>query len=248
MTSIRLLSYNIHKGFDVGNRNFVLDQIKESIRLVHADIVFLQEVQGAHDHHAEAIARWPGAPQFEFLADEIWPHFAYGKNAIYTHGHHGNAILSKFPIVSWSNSDISTNTYELRGLLHALIELPGQPYPLHCICVHLNIFQRGRRIQLERICDRILKEVPSEHPLLIAGDFNDWSALATEILFRKVQVKELFHDLHGAHARSFPSIFPLLCLDRIYYRGLTPRAAEVMRGTPWHRLSDHAALYGEVES
>ncbi len=37
--------------------------------------------------------------QFAFLADEIWPHFAYGKNAIYSAGHHGNAILSKHPIL-----------------------------------------------------------------------------------------------------------------------------------------------------
>ena len=247
MSALKVLSYNIHKGFDTGNQNFVLDKTKESIQLVHADIVFLQEVIGAHDGHAENLKSWPSEPQFEFLADQIWPHFAYGKNAIYSQGHHGNAILSKFPIISWSNIDISTNAFELRGLLHAVIELPGILRPLHCICVHLNIFQTGRRVQLERICERILAMVPDQEPLIIAGDFNDWSTRASQILAGRINVKETFNHLTGKHARSFPSLFPLLCLDRIYYRGLTPVAAHVLRDKPWSQLSDHAALYAELE-
>lgn len=33
--------------------------------------------------------------------------FAYGRNAVYTQSHHGNAILSPFPIVHFANHDLS---------------------------------------------------------------------------------------------------------------------------------------------
>ena len=111
--SLQVLSYNIHKGFSSGNRNFVLHQIREAIRTVRADLVFLQEVLGEHrEHQRKYSAHWERDSQFEFLADEVWPHFAYGKNAIYTSGHHGNAILSRYPFTFFENIDISTNRME----------------------------------------------------------------------------------------------------------------------------------------
>jgi endonuclease/exonuclease/phosphatase family metal-dependent hydrolase len=46
MTSpiIKVLSYNIHKGFSPSNRRFVLQGIREGIRSTGADVVFLQEL------------------------------------------------------------------------------------------------------------------------------------------------------------------------------------------------------------
>ena len=42
----------------------------ESIRKIHADLVFLQEVQGEHEGHRASVKDWPENSQFEFLADE----------------------------------------------------------------------------------------------------------------------------------------------------------------------------------
>src|SRR5262245_56525891 len=92
---IRVLTYNIHKGFSTTNSRFVLHQIKEAIEVIHPHVVFLQEILGEHVSHEMEVENWPRKPQFEFLAQESWPHVAYGKNAIYEAGHHGNAILSK---------------------------------------------------------------------------------------------------------------------------------------------------------
>src|SRR5687767_3184071 len=114
----RVLSYNIHKGFSM-DRRLVLSAIKEAIQSTKAEIVFLQEVIGEHSKHAKRVSDWPEDSHFEFLADSIWEHFAYGKNAVYTEGHHGNAILSRRPITFWENIDISNNRLERRGLLHA---------------------------------------------------------------------------------------------------------------------------------
>lgn len=44
--SIRLLSVNTHKGFSSLNRRFILHELREAVRSVSADVVFLQDVLG----------------------------------------------------------------------------------------------------------------------------------------------------------------------------------------------------------
>ena len=121
---LRVATLNIHKGLSLFNRRMVIHELREGLRKLEADIVFLQEVQGLHEKNALRFGAWPRAAQHEFLADEGWQH-AYGRNAVYDHGHHGNAILSRFPIVSSDNHDVSTHRFESRGLLHCRIAVPG---------------------------------------------------------------------------------------------------------------------------
>lgn len=246
MSRLHVLSYNIHKGFSQ-SRKFVLARIKEAIREVGADLVFLQEVVGEHAGHRRRLKDWPVATQLEFLADSIWDHHAYGKNAVYSEGHHGNAILSQFPFAFFENIDVSTNRFERRGLLHGIIDVDGQADPLHVICLHLDLLQRGRKIQIRRLCERIEQHVPHEAPLVIAGDFNDWNESLSGPLEEILDVREVFKEKAGAHARSFPSWFPLLPLDRIYCRGLKIVESRCLQGAPWDALSDHNALYAELE-
>ena len=56
-----------------------------------------------------------------------WPattmHCAYGMNAVYDHGHHGNALVSSFPIASSRNQDVSDHAYEARGILHCVVQM-----------------------------------------------------------------------------------------------------------------------------
>ncbi|WP_254807281.1 endonuclease/exonuclease/phosphatase family protein [Xanthomonas campestris] len=62
---------------------------------------------------------------YEYLAETLWPQFSYGRNAVYPHGHHGNAVLSKFPISSFANHDVSVPGHEPRGVLHSVLQVPG---------------------------------------------------------------------------------------------------------------------------
>src|SRR4051812_49103388 len=104
---IRVLSYNIHKGYSPLNRKFILNEVKEALRELNADIVFLQEISGQDLSKPSQLDGWPDNNQFEFLADEVWPHHAYGRNAIADSRHYGNAILSRFPIVEYENINIT---------------------------------------------------------------------------------------------------------------------------------------------
>ncbi|WP_432746232.1 endonuclease/exonuclease/phosphatase family protein [Methylobacter sp. G7] len=122
---LRVLTYNIHKGFNVGNRRFVLHQIRDALIAADADLMFLQEMQGEHRRHQQKIPDWSVLSQLEFLAENTWPYHVYGKNAVYNAGHHGNAILSKHPFERWENINVSPFPWASRSLLHGVIRLPG---------------------------------------------------------------------------------------------------------------------------
>ena len=244
--SLRVATLNIHKGLSQFNRRMVIHELREGLRALQPDLVFLQEVQGVNERHERRFATWPLAPQHEFLAGEDWQH-AYGRNAVYDHGHHGNAILSRYPIVSAETKDVSDHRYERRGLLHCVVTVPGWRRNLHCVCVHLSLHERGRRRQLDAIAGRLEELASRDLPIIVAGDFNDWRQRATRILEQRLGMTEVSIARHGRAARTFPSLLPMLRLDRIYVRGFSVVASHVHRGAPWSLLSDHLAVSAELE-
>jgi endonuclease/exonuclease/phosphatase family metal-dependent hydrolase len=245
MRALRVASYNIHKGVAYTpffNRRLTIHDLREKLRALDADIVFLQEVHGSHERLARQHKNWPSAPQYEFLADTVWSDFAYGRNSVYDGGHHGNALLSRFPILGWDNQDVSSHRFERRGLLHCEICVPGWPKALHCVCVHLGLRGHERSRQMEKLRQRIERLVPSDAPLIVAGDFNDWRQRATHELAHPLNLYEVFELVRGRAARTFPAMLPMMALDRIYVRGFRVPTARVHHGRAWARVSDHAAL------
>jgi endonuclease/exonuclease/phosphatase family metal-dependent hydrolase len=245
MPALNVLTLNCHMGFDLLNRRFVLHELREAVRSVGADVVFLQEVMGEHALHRKKQATWPDAPQYEFLADSIWSHAAYGRNAVYPHGHHGNALLSKYVIATHRNRDVSIHGHEERGLLHCEIDIDGTTQPLHAICVHLGLRESHRREQLRLLCCVVTDEIPPDAPLIVAGDFNDWRERGHPLI-AACGLREVFLAANGRLARTFPARWPLLPVDRVYVRNLDATGARVLSTRPWSHLSDHAPLAARV--
>lgn len=240
---LTVMTVNTHKGFTPFNRKFILPELRDAVRKVGADVVFLQEVLGTHEKHDKKLS---GAPHYEFMADSIWPEFAYGRNSVYPKGHHGNAVMSKFPIVYYQNHDVSIAGPEKRGLLHCVLHIPGHEIDVHAICVHLGLAEAHRQQQLELLCEIVRTEVPDSAPLIVAGDFNDWRRRAHEMLWREAGLKEVFVTAYGESAKTFPARFPLLSLDRIYVRNASVHLPVVLPRRPWSHLSDHAPLAAEI--
>ncbi|MEQ1515735.1 MAG: endonuclease/exonuclease/phosphatase family protein [Usitatibacteraceae bacterium] len=245
---ITIATYNIHKGLSPLNRRLVIHKVREKVQSLNADIVFLQEVQGGHNTHQDRFADWPELAQHEHIAEGHYTDLVYGLNAQDHRGDHGNAILSAFPVINWVNRDVSHHRYESRGHLMARLEIPGWSAPLTCVCVHLGLFARSRKMQIERLID-FLDEAAHGGPLLVAGDFNDWRANASgtsKRLREALGLVEVFELANGKPARTFPAMLPILRLDRIYVRGLDVEAFSAQQPkaerTSWRKMSDHVGL------
>lgn len=239
--SISLITYNIHKGFGLGARRFLLPEMSEAISELSPDFVLLQEVQGRHKRREKSIDAWPEAPQSEYMAENTWPHVIYAKNAVYHAGDHGNAILSKYPFVRFENINLANSNRASRGILHSQLLVNGRT--IHLLCVHLGLFKSERAEQCRSVMQRIKEVVPENEPLLMAGDFNDWRRLLSRPLFDDLGIEEAFVAQQGEHARSFPALSPALCVDRVYFRGMKVQEAACLQGEPWRKLSDHLPLF-----
>lgn len=255
MQPIKVLSYNIHKGLAARNKELTIQGIKEAVHQTGANILFLQEIVGENQKSKERFPDWPDASQFEYLADNMWPHYAYGKNAVYYGGNHGNAILSQFPITFSETTCISTNPLEKRGILHAKVQVPlatGSDSPnleveVELFCLHLDLFHRGRKRQYQWIKEYMLAEANLEAPMIVAGDFNDWNKKSKDVFENEFAMTEVFHHVFGNYAKTFPAKMPVLPLDRLYVRNFEILNAEVGLEGQWRKLSDHLPIMANLK-
>lgn len=242
---MRLLTVNIHKGVSAFKRRTVLHGLRDAVRAVCPDVLLLQEVEGPSRQPMGASDATVGA-QYEFLADQIWTDHAYGRNAVADGLDHGNAVLSRWPVLHSHNHDVSLPGHEPRGLLHCELAQPVGAPSLHVICVHLGLKGAHRHQQMLSLCDIVARQVPDDAPLVVAGDFNDWRQRADAVL-RPIGLTEVYRQVLGRHARSFPAFWPLLRLDRIYVRGVGACRPVRLPLRLWARLSDHLPLAVDID-
>jgi endonuclease/exonuclease/phosphatase family metal-dependent hydrolase len=239
MKTVRVATYNIHKGVQgIGpQRRLEIHNLGHAIEQLDADVVCLQEVRKMHRREERHFASWPEQPQADFLAP-LGYEAIYQTNAITRHGEHGNAVLSRWPVLTHQHEDISDHRFEQRGLLHVEVMIEG--WVLHVVVVHLGLIRSSRARQVAQLRRFIEREVPPHDPLIVAGDFNDWGTLVQSAL-KESQLRAF----QGTNSPTFPARLPLVQLDYVYARGLTPLGVHVPRGRIWWRMSDHLPLIAE---
>jgi len=120
------------------------------------------------------------------------------------------------------------------------VELNVQGRSVHVLVVHLGLIRASRVRQLAQLKRFVLREVPPDAPLLVAGDFNDWSRLVRESF-----AEAGLYDWRGLAQPTFPSRLPLAQLDHVFARGLQAVSMSVPSGRAWWRMSDHLPLMAE---
>lgn len=236
---IRVATYNIHKGVQgLGpNRRLEIHNLAEAVAQFDADIVCLQEVRKLNRGEASFFKHWPQQPQADFLAPEGYD-VVYRTNAVTRHGEHGNAMLSRWPVLAHQHEDMSDHRFEQRGLLHS--ELAVEGHAVHVVVVHLGLIRASRVRQLTQLAQFVAREIPADAPVIVAGDFNDWGAILSKPL-AEVGLRSSSEALMP----TFPARLPLVQFDHVYVRGLTVRTQQVPRGRLWWRMSDHLPLITE---
>ena len=227
---IRVVSFNIHKGLNLFRRPSLVD-IKRLLQEIGPDIVFIQEIYGDGQSTLGS--------QLEYLADSHWHEFSYGMNSVKGKGNYGNAILSKFPILNSRQFNLSTNRFEKRSLLSAEIELQRGEIKstLNLLTAHLNLMRRSRVNQLFRI-QEILQE-QFKGPLVLGGDLND---LYDDSLLLLKPLTEAFYHHQGECAKSFPSLRPILKLDKMFSQGIKIINTELINSEIARNCSDHLPI------
>ncbi|TFL14737.1 endonuclease [Pusillimonas caeni] len=197
MSILRIVSYNIHKGRSAIGSRESLSQLRLGLYGLHPDLLFLQEVQGRNERQNILHA------QHESLGAALDMDYCYGCNAIRAQTDHGNALLSRYDILSYENQDISDHKLEQRGLLHATIMVDDTQ--VHCLVVHLGLFAGGRTRQIMALVERIKRMVPADAPMIIAGDFNDWTNRLAPLFVQQLGLYEVFAvSPQGLATRSMP--------------------------------------------
>lgn len=234
--SLRIISYNLFKGRNWWSGRSVLPEMGRALAVYEPDIVLFQEIRAQDPEgkakHAE-----------EFVHALGLDHSAHGMNFHGKSSKHGNAIFARRTILHFENCDLSVSRLEKRGVLTAECKLTDRcARSIRLFCTHLDLTHGGRMKQLARLAVEIERHLnPADEPYILAGDFNDWNLEGDIYLKERLGVQEAHEVRFGALAKTFPSLYPVVRLDRVYFKGLTVRDARVLRG-PFQFLSDHRPL------
>ena len=237
--TLRVATWNIHKGVQgLGPvRRLEIHNIGHAVEQLDADIVCLQEVRRMNRREERFFSHWPSLPQADYLAPEGYE-AVYCTNATTRHGEHGNAMLSRWPVLSQQHRDISDHRFEQRGFLHTEVQVVDRV--VHVVVVHLGLVPASRLRQTQALLDYIAGYIAADAPVLVAGDFNDWG---TGLGRRMVAAG--FSEWREQPTPTYPARLPLNQLDHVYARGLKPVHAMAPSGRVWPRMSDHLPLVAE---
>ena len=238
--NLRLITYNIRKGKGAsGRKDGCVESIGQALAPLRPDVLLCQEV-----FHADPAYAQDNRQQSQALGQKLSMIPCYGPNRVRRRGEYGNATLSKLPVEYVQNHDVTTNMIEKRGVLYARLKMGNMP--LHVFNAHLGLNQPQRLRQIRRIAAIISETCAPDEPVLLAGDFNDWTRRIDQEVVGRMGFSNAMADVTGPQSLTWHVRRPVFNLDRVYLRHLEVRNAERLAGAPWNELSDHFPLMAEL--
>lgn len=227
---VTVLTFNIHHG-EGTDGELDIDRIARVIRSAGADIVGIQEA----DRHYGQRSRW--LDEAAQLGQRLRMHTVFGPNIDDAppgpgrqRMQYGNALLSRFPVLSWSNAELPGRPDdEPRGLLHAVLEVDG--VTVQACSTHLALSAADRTAQVRRIEELLGR---TEDPVVLTGDMNA-TPDAPEIKALGVFLTDAWEAAGPGH--TIGSCAPSKRIDYVLARDLRPLTARVITTDP--AASDH---------
>lgn len=157
---VRVLAYNIRHGAGIDD-SIDLRRAAAVINRLHPDVVALQEMDSA-------TMRTDGIDQAKRLGTLTNMNAVFGGFMAYREGRYGMALLSRYPIVEFTNHRLPDGL-EPRTALAMTVRPPGSTGPIVVVGIHLYATEAERLAQAERLID-IFED--DQRPILLVGDFN----------------------------------------------------------------------------
>lgn len=222
---VTALTWNLH-GFVGQDGRFDPERIRRILVALDPDIAAFQEVVGA-DH---------GVDGFSLLRSLLPGRSAVAANVERRiHGEYGQILLSRFPIRRHLEVDLSVPGREPRRAIDAYLDVPGGS--IRVICTHLGLAGPERRYQVGELRGLVAAD-PAVDTLLL-GDLNDWRMDG----IAERRLSPLLGS--GTRLRTFPAAWPLLPLDRLWFRS-EQRVMQARLVREAGRASDHLPLLAEI--
>ena len=240
--NLRVVSWNVHKCVGGLDRRYDPERIAQVLAVHQPDVVMLQEVaQNGRWYQHER--------QVDVLGDALGlSHRSYFVNVTFgpRRGEYGNAILSRMPITSTENIDLTVAGKKPRSVLHAELRLPlpdGGARTLHAFNLHLGLGERERREQLRMLlANPRLTHIHHQTPMVVAGDFND----VLGNLGKRILLPAGFLGPRRA-PRTFPAWAPVRALDSLFVRGdCELQSLTRARNKGARTASDHIPLIADL--
>jgi len=228
---LRVLSYNIHRGFGLDNQ-YDLQRVVDVIESQNPDIICLQEVERFVPHSRND-------DQPKILAEQINSHDSrFQANVFLKKGTWGNQILTRWDIEAYFDIDLRyPKKRKQRSAQVARIQTPEGL--LQMVNVHLGLNERERHWQARTLLSH--DHLDPVLPTLIVGDFNDWRNTLPKASFAEFDF--VFHTHPISRFRSFPAWLPMGSLDRAFTRGsFSVLKPHVVRSKLAKAASDHLPL------
>jgi endonuclease/exonuclease/phosphatase family metal-dependent hydrolase len=227
---MRIVTYNIHKARGMDGR-VSISRIADVLGELDADIIALQEV------FSECESK---EGQVELLASTLGMKSIFGCTRHHRGRPYGNALLSRWPIVSSCGMDLTWAHHERRGCIRG--DLKTAQGTLHVFNIHMGTSYFERRHQVKSLLASKQIHDGISGPRVLVGDFNEWiKGLTTRMLSDRFESLNL--ELHIRRRRSYPGLLPILHLDHIYFeRPLRVEKAELIRTRRSRMASDHLPL------
>lgn len=153
----------------------------------------------------------------------------------------GNAIFSKYPIISWQNHKLfrKDNDNEQRGCLEALIDL-GNGRKVRAFVAHLSLNSKESLTQKKQIWDIIKSR---SEPCILMGDFNTTPG-SPNINFLSSNMTDISQNVPGTYwPKSFQNEGKSkVKLDYIFIRGAVEAAGDAWVSGFEEGYSDHGCL------
>ena len=227
---MRIVTYNIHKARGMDGR-VSIKRIADVLGELDADIIALQEIFSECDSEEG---------QVEMLASTLRMEAAFGCTRHHRGRPYGNALLSRWPIVTSCGMDLTWAHRERRGCIRA--DLDTSFGTLHVFNIHMGTSYFERRHQVKSLLTSKQIHQDISGPRVLVGDFNEWiKGLTTRMLSNRFESLNL--ELHIRKRRSYPGLLPIVHLDHIYFeRPLHVERAELVRTRRTRMASDHLPL------
>lgn len=210
---IKVLCYNIHHG--EGTDGVVdIQRVADVIIGCEPDVVALQEVD-------QKVNRSKRTPQVEQLAERTGLTGRFVKQLDYDGGEYGQAILSKFPILSLETYTLPGQPErETRIVGVALLDVAGRQVQFATTHLHHN------RADFRLAQAKRLNEILGVHnvPAILAGDLNATPESEPISVFRESW--EVVEANRGKPLLSYPAAEPTKQIDYVLVR---PRMAWNLR-------------------